>query len=71
MPRLMVRDKYDVWQTAGRKRAEERARDRVGALLASHRPTPLPGEVLDELQAIYAAACRAQSYPPGRPESGR
>lgn len=58
MPALMVRDKYDVWQSAGGKRAEERARDRVQALLAQHQPQPLPDEARRELEAIYAAVRR-------------
>lgn len=55
MPRLLVRDRYDVWQAAGGKHAEERARDLARELLATHRPEPLPDAALRELQAIYAA----------------
>jgi len=56
MPALFDRDKYDVWQAAGGKRAEERARDRYQRILREHRPAPLPADVERELQAIYAAA---------------
>lgn len=55
MPTLMVREKYDVWEEAGGKRAEERARERARDLLASHRPDPLPDEAVRELEAIHDA----------------
>jgi trimethylamine--corrinoid protein Co-methyltransferase len=53
MPRLMVRDKYDMWEAAGGKRAEELARDRARDLLAGHQPEPLPERAMRELEAIY------------------
>ena len=59
LPDLLVRDKYEVWEAAGGKRAEERARDRVHELLANHQPEPLPEEVTRELEAICASARRS------------
>jgi trimethylamine--corrinoid protein Co-methyltransferase len=64
MPQLMNRDKYDIWEAAGGKRAEERARDRVRDLLANHQPEPLPDEAVRELQAIYTFACRSVGFVP-------
>ncbi|MBS1253802.1 MAG: Glycine betaine methyltransferase [Anaerolineales bacterium] len=58
-PALMVRNKYDDWEAAGGKRAEERARDRVRELLESHQPEPLPEQAVRELEAIYASAKRS------------
>ena len=55
LPDLLVRDKYEVWEAAGGKRIEERARDRVQDLLATHQPEPLPEDVMRELDAIYAS----------------
>lgn len=59
MPKMMVRDKYDVWEAAGGRRAEERARERARDLLASHQPEPLPDEAVRELGAIHDAFINA------------
>ena len=58
-PTLLVRDRYDTWEAAGGKRMEERARDRVQQILATHEPEPLPEKMTKELQAIYASARRS------------
>jgi trimethylamine--corrinoid protein Co-methyltransferase len=58
MPDLMTRDKYDVWEEAGGKGVEERARERVGSLLESHQPNPLPAKAEQEIEDISAAALR-------------
>lgn len=60
MPQLMVREKYDVWEAAGGKRAEEQARERVHDLLANYQPDPLPEPAARELQAIYDSVKRSQ-----------
>lgn len=60
MPQLMVREKYDVWEAAGGRRAEERARDRMNDLIANHQPEPLPEEASRELKAIYAAVQQSE-----------
>ena len=60
IPGLLVREKYDVWEAAGGKRMEERARDRARQLLATHEPEPLPSEITKELQMIYASAQRSK-----------
>lgn len=59
MPKLMVRDKFDVWERAGGKRAEERAADQAQELLASHEAEPLPEEAVRELEAIYDSVRRS------------
>lgn len=59
MPDLMVREKFDVWQNAGGKRAEERARERVAALLRAHEPEPLPDHTEGELERIYDRFCQS------------
>ena len=59
LPKLLVREKYDVWEAAGGKRAEERGRDRVHELLERHQPNPLPEEVVRELELIYASVRRS------------
>ncbi len=56
MPNLLVRDEYEAWKEAGRKRAEERAADRARELLQSYEPAPLPYEAVRELEAIFASA---------------
>lgn len=61
MPRLMVREKYDIWEAAGGQRAEERARDRVSDLLANHNPEPLPDLAARELEALYSAAVQSDA----------
>ena len=58
-PTLLVRDRYDTWEAAGGKRMEERARDRVQQILATHQPEPLPEKMAKELQAIYASSRRS------------
>lgn len=55
----MVRDKYEGWEAAGGKQAEEQACDRARELLDRHQPEPLPDEARRELTAIYAAVRRA------------
>jgi trimethylamine--corrinoid protein Co-methyltransferase len=60
MPQLMVREKQDIWEAAGGKRAEERARDRVHDLLANYQPDPLPEPAVRELQEIYDSVKRSQ-----------
>lgn len=59
MPELMVREKFDVWDDAGRKRAEERAHDKARDLLESYEPEPLPEPIAEELEGIYASFCQS------------
>lgn len=61
-PRLLVREAYEDWEAAGRKRAEERARDMASELLKKHQPDPLPDEARRELESIYQAFCRSQGF---------
>ena len=55
IPAIWDRDRFTRWEETGRKRVEERARDRVAGLLDSYEPDPLPRQALDEIEKIYAA----------------
>ncbi len=54
-PRLFDRRTWDDWEAAGRPGPQERARERVRSILASHEPLPLPDAVPAELDRIVAA----------------
>ena len=56
IPDLLVRDRYEAWEATGGQRMEERTRDRVQQILATHEPDPLPEDLTRELQAICEAA---------------
>lgn len=51
-PTLIERDNYDNWVAKGGRTLEQRAAERVEALLAEHRPEPLPKDVADAVHAI-------------------
>lgn len=59
---LADKRQYDDWMEHGGTTMEQRAAERVDALLKSHEPEPLPGDVQQALQEIVqrdaAAACR-------------
>jgi trimethylamine---corrinoid protein Co-methyltransferase len=59
IPKLMVRDNYEVWQTTGRKGAVERAREQARELLSKHQPEPLSETATKELDHICAIAVKA------------
>jgi trimethylamine:corrinoid methyltransferase-like protein len=44
----------DRWAKAGGKRLSERLREKTVAILDSHRPEPLPGNVRDEIDRLLA-----------------
>ena len=54
-PRSFDRRSWDEWEAAGRPGPQERARERVRSILASHEPLPLPEGVPAELDAIVAS----------------
>jgi trimethylamine--corrinoid protein Co-methyltransferase len=55
-PNLIDRGNYDNWLTRGAKSLEQRAAERVEAILAEHKPEPLPDEVAQEIKAIVRRA---------------
>ncbi|MBN1179688.1 MAG: trimethylamine methyltransferase family protein [Anaerolineae bacterium] len=59
MPALLVREGYETWEKEGRKNAIDRARERVRAILAAHRPNDLDPAVERELVA-YLDVLRAR-----------
>jgi trimethylamine--corrinoid protein Co-methyltransferase len=57
-PRLAFRPGAAGMQAAGVETVVEAARDRVQAILNSHRPAPLPKEVAAEIQHILVRAAQ-------------
>jgi len=55
-PALLDRSNYSAWCENGRLSLGDRAAARARELLETHRPTPLPTEVVDRLAAIIARA---------------
>jgi trimethylamine---corrinoid protein Co-methyltransferase len=49
MPRLMLRDPYDIWVENGSPSALEKARQRVQTLVGKHQPYPLEAALENEL----------------------
>ncbi len=48
-PTLLAKNAYTAWEAEGRKTLEDRAHERAAHLLATHRPEPLPENVLAEV----------------------
>lgn len=61
-PSLMERHHYDAWLAKGGKDLGERAAARVGEILASHQPEPLPEDIRIRLREIVL---RADEKPAG------
>jgi trimethylamine--corrinoid protein Co-methyltransferase len=57
-PRLFSRDVRDAWLAAGGTDLAERARDEARRVLAEHVVTPLPGDVLAQIESIVQRADR-------------
>jgi trimethylamine--corrinoid protein Co-methyltransferase len=55
-PTVIERDTYDNWVAKGSKTLQQRASERVEALLAEHRPEPLPADVARAVRAIVERA---------------
>ncbi len=51
-PELIDRKMRSTWEKAGSKTAYDRAMDKVRFILETHKPTPLPDEVLKQIRAI-------------------
>jgi trimethylamine--corrinoid protein Co-methyltransferase len=58
VPRLLLREPYDTWSIE-KKSELERAVDAVEAILAEHRPKPLPAGAEASIRGTIAAAGRA------------
>jgi trimethylamine--corrinoid protein Co-methyltransferase len=56
MPRLGDRSTYAAWEQKGSKSMETRIHERLAKILSTHQAPPLPGQVLDEIQAILRRA---------------
>jgi trimethylamine--corrinoid protein Co-methyltransferase len=57
-PSLFDRNNYDGWLAKGGTTLAERAAKRVEAILAEHKPEPLPDDVA---QAVHAVVERAEA----------
>jgi trimethylamine--corrinoid protein Co-methyltransferase len=57
-PQLFDRDNYDSWLSRGGKTLGERAAERVKAVLAQHKPEPLPEDIT---KAVHAVVERAEA----------
>ena len=55
-PQLFDRDNYDGWLGRGGKTLGERAAERVEAILAQHKPEPLPEDVAIAVHAVVERA---------------
>jgi trimethylamine--corrinoid protein Co-methyltransferase len=51
-PNLICRRGYERWCAEGRTTLLERAHDRLNRILATHRPMPLPADILAEVERI-------------------
>jgi trimethylamine--corrinoid protein Co-methyltransferase len=55
-PQLFERRNYDGWKKAGGKTLRQRAQEKALAILAEHKPEPLPPDVQNALHEIVAQA---------------
>ena len=55
-PSLFERMSYQSWLSKGGKDLAERAKDKIEAILAEHKPEPLPAEVQEKLREIVLRA---------------
>jgi trimethylamine--corrinoid protein Co-methyltransferase len=55
-PKLLDRQFYDAWLSAGAKTMAQRCREEKEHLLKEHRPEPLPEEVDREIERILSSA---------------
>ena len=51
-PSLMARQTYDAWENEGGKTMGDRVQEKVRHILETHKISPLPDSVLDELERI-------------------
>jgi trimethylamine--corrinoid protein Co-methyltransferase len=56
IPTVLDRDKYDIWEAAGGRAAEEKTQDTINDILNNHeQDIPLPDEAVRELEAFLAS----------------
>ncbi len=55
-PTLMDRKKYENWVAAGSKTMGERIKDNIKQILATHEVTPIPDDVLREMESVVEKA---------------
>jgi len=56
IPTVLDRDKYDIWEAAGGRTAEEKTGDMISDILNNHeQDIPLPDEAVRELEAFLAS----------------
>jgi trimethylamine--corrinoid protein Co-methyltransferase len=55
-PSLIDRQNYDNWRSRGAKTLEQRAAEKVEAILVEHKPEPLPEDVAQAVRAIVERA---------------
>ena len=55
-PALLDRRNFENWDAAGRKTLQERVRERLDEILATHQPEPLPSDVQRRIDAIVDRA---------------
>jgi trimethylamine--corrinoid protein Co-methyltransferase len=51
-PTLMDRQNIDRWKQAGEKTMGDRIKEKVQHILSTHKPTPLPDDVIASLAAV-------------------
>ena len=51
-PRLICRSGYEEWEASGKQGLLDRARIRLGDILDTHRPEPIPGPLLQEIRNL-------------------
>ena len=56
VPQLMDRNAYLIWAQAGSKSMEARVKDKLEKILKTHQPAPLPGGVVEAIDAILEQA---------------
>ena len=60
IPSILDRDKYDIWEAAGGRTAEEKSQDMISDILNKHeQEEPLPDEAVRELEAFLDSKKRA------------
>jgi trimethylamine--corrinoid protein Co-methyltransferase len=56
VPTVLVRSAYALWDKAGRRQIEQRVFEKRKKILKTHKPTPLPEEVAEQLEEILQQA---------------
>lgn len=61
VPKLMDREPWVAWEAAGALTMQDRIRERLRHILATHQPPPLPERVAEQIDAILSRALRSGS----------